>query len=365
VRAEFGITRATLGAAYGLGILIAGGAGLALAPSLDRFGARWILTVGSLVNAATLGALALAPTGTAFVAEWAIGTGIGAALTWYPVSFTVVANWFHRDRARALARLTFWGAFSSTVFYPLSALLIAHDGWRGALLALALVQLAICVPLHALVVRRHPEDSGLHPDGADTAPEAGPLAGVTARQALRTAAFWLVTAALALAAFASTAVLVVHLAFLISRGYAASLVASIAALLGLAYIPGRWLFGRLAHRVPLGRLLAATIALEAVAVAILASERNLGWVAIYVVAFGMAYGAMAPLRGALAGALFGRRAYGTIFAVQGVAISLAAALGPVVLASVADLHGYGAALWCAVAAFGAGAAVAAVPLRAR
>ena len=97
---------------------------------------------------------------------------------------------------------------------------------------------------------------------------------------------------------------------------------------------------------------------------VLARERGIAWVALYVCTFGMAYGAMAPLRGALVAALFGRRAYGTIFAAQGVGVALAAAAGPLALASLADAHGYGASLWCAALALALGAAVAAVPLRA-
>jgi MFS family permease len=363
VRAEFGAGRAMLGLAYAGSILIAGAVGIALAPALDRWGARWLLAAGSLVSAAALVALAHAPSAAAFTLEWSLGMGIGAALTWYSVSFTVVANWFHRDRARALARLTFMGAFASTIFYPLSATLIAHFGWRGALVVLAFVQLLIALPLHVLVVRRHPEDRGLHPDGDDAAAASSPQSGLTSHAALRTTTFWLVTAAIALSSFATTAVLVVHVAFLTSRGYTISTAASVAGLLGIAYIPGRWLFGRLANHVPLGRLLAATIALESLAVMVLASERGIAWVALYVFAFGMAYGAMAPLRGALVASLFGRRAYGTIFAAQGVGVAVAAAAGPLVLAAVADAHGYGTSLWCAAFALALGALVAAVPIR--
>src|SRR5260370_34421865 len=76
----------------------------------------------------------------------------------------------------------------------------------------------------------------------------------------------------------------------------------------------------------------------------------------------MGYGAMAPLRGAVVAALFGRRAYGTIFAAQGVGVALAAAAGRLILAPVADAHGYGTSLWCAALALALGALVAAVPL---
>jgi MFS family permease len=360
VRAEFGATRATLGLTYALGTLVAGIVGLLLGPILDRWGARVVLACGSLISAATLVGVARATGVASFVTVWAVGTGIGAALTWYPVTFTVVANWFDRERHVALARLTFAGAFSSTIFYPLAGALIAHYGWRDAVLVMAAIQAAVAFPLHAAFVRRRPEDLGLHPDGASQASTWHPESGVAARDALRTVAFWLVTIALGCGAFASTAVLVVHVAFLISRGYPVATTSLVVGLLGLAYLPGRWLFGRLAPHVALSRLLAATLALAAVAVALLAAERGIGSVVAYVLIFGIAYGALAPLRGALVAARFGRRAYGTIIATQGLAIALASAGGPIALGVVADRRGYATALWYAVAACAIGAFVAAL-----
>ena len=365
VRAEFGAARATLGLAYAGGALLAAIAGAAVGPIVDRRGARWVLVAGSAISAATLLGLAQARDAATFDALWIVGTGIGSALTWYPVTFTVVANWFDVDRPRALARLTFLGAFSSTIFYPLSAALIAHAGWRGALTALACVHLAIALPLHLAVVRRHPEDRGLFPDGAGAAQASHPASGTPARAALRTPTFWFLTVALGLASFAAAAVLVMHVAFMTSRGYTLGAASLLAGVLGIAYVPGRWLVGRLAATVPLGRLLAGTLALEGAAVAVLAAQRGYVWIALYVVAFGMTYGAMAPLRGTIVATLFGRRAYGTIIAVQGVAVGVAAAAGPYVLTAVADGRGYGAALWCAAFVLVAAAIVAAAaPLRA-
>lgn len=258
---------------------------------------------GSLISAAALIGIARSGDAASFTAIWALGTGIGAALTWYPVTFTVIANWFERDRALALARLTFAGALSSTIFYPLAGTLIAHLGWRHAVLVLAAIQLLVALPLHVAFVRRRPEDLGLYPDGAAQASGAHPESGANAREALGSSAFWLVTAALACGAFASTAVLLVHVAFLIARGYPVAQASFIVAVLGLAYLPGRWLFARLAPHVALARLLAGALALAGAAVAALAGERGLGWVLAYVLVFGIAYGALAPVRGALVAAL--------------------------------------------------------------
>jgi predicted MFS family arabinose efflux permease len=151
-----------------------------------------------------------------------------------------------------------------------------------------------------------------------------------------------------------------HVAFLLSRGYAIALTSSVVGFLGLAYLPGRWLFGRLAPHVPLPRMLAATLGLASAAVATLVTERNIALVFAYVLFFGIAYGALAPLRGALVAAHFGRRAYGTIIAAQGVVIAVASAAGPFALGAIADRHGYATALWYAVAALACGTLVAAV-----
>ncbi len=359
VRAEFGASRATLGFAYAAGTLIAGVVGVLLGPLLDRWGARAVLALGSLMCAATLIGIARAGDAAVFVATWAAGTGIAAALTWYPVTFTVIANWFDRDRSRALARLTFAGALSSTIFYPLAGTLVARLGWRHAVLVLAAIHLLIAFPLHLAFVRRRPEDLGLHPDGAAEASAWHPSSGASAREAVRSPAFWLVTGALACGGFATTALLLVHVAFLVGRGYPAAQASFIVGVLGLAFLPGRWLFGRLAPHVSPTRLLTGALALAGAAVATLAGERGLGWVLAYVIVFGLAYGALAPLRGALVAALFGRRAYGTIIAAQGAVIAVASAAGPFAIGAIADRRGYAVALEYAVAALACGALIAA------
>ena len=350
LRRELGWSGASIGAAYSGTLLVAALAGLALGPALDRFGARGLMSAGSLLSGVSLLLLARVHSLAAFDLLWTLGMGTGAALTWYGVSFTVVANWFDAQRPRALALLTFMGAFASPVFYPAAGLLIAAFGWRTALVVLGGVQLAVALPLHALVVRRHPEDHGLHPDGSAVRGAATPTSGVPLRAALRSAAFWLLTAALALGAFASTVVLLEQVAYLIARGYAPALAA---ALVGRDRpgLPARPLAGRArAGRLPLALQFALVFGLEAGGVAVLLAARSVGLVVAYVVVFGAAYGATAPLRGAIVAERFGRRAYGAIIAAQGVPVGIAAALGPLAAGRLIDALGYGPAFASCVAA---------------
>ena len=364
VTREFGWSRAAIGTAYAGTVLVSGCAGLGLGPALDRFGARLLMSIGSLITALSLLLLAHVQTPAQFTLVWTLGMGLGTALTLYTVSFTVVANWFERRRTDALSTLTFMGAFSSTIFYPFTGMLIGALGWRGALDVLAAVQLLIALPLHALIVRRHPEDHGLLPDGeADRGPSTA-QDGVTLADALRSASFWLLTAALALSFFAGTVVLTEHIAYLIALGYAPAFAATLAGAFGLAYLPGRWFVAYASRRISLARLFALVFAVEAFGIVLLVTQHQLPGVIGYVLTFGAAYGATAPLRGAIVAERFGRRSYGAIIAAQGVPVGIVAAAGPIVAGRLIDLAGYGPALGSSIAALALAAAVMLVPARA-
>jgi len=361
---EFGWDRASIALAYSGVVLVSGLAGLVLGPIIDRLGARLLLATGSLINGLSLLALAHVHGLPAFDLLWTFGFGVGSALTFYPVTMTVVANWFARRRTQAFSLLSIMGAFSSTITYPIAGVLIAHFGWREAVTILGIVQLVVAFPLHALVVRRRPEDIGLFPDGAPSAGTSTPESGVTYPTARRSAAFWLLTLALALGAFASTGMVLEQVAYLIARGYAPAYAATLVGLFGLAYLPGRAFIAWSGERISLALLFAAAFAIQAIGVVVLVKAPSLPGVIAYVCTFGAAYGATFPLRGALMAQRFGRRSYGAIIASQGVPVGIGAALGPVVVGRLIDAHGYATAFAACIAALVAAAAIVAIPVRA-
>jgi len=343
-------------------VLVSGLAGLALGRALDRFGARVLMSLGSLIGGLSLIATAFVHSLFVFDLLWTLGMGVATALTYYPVSFTVVANWFDRRRPQALSFLTFLGALASPFFYPLAGFALAAFGWRQAVVLMGALQIVVAFPLHALVVRRHPEDVGLHPDGAAERSEWTPESGVAFSSALRSGAFWVLTAALSLAYLASTTILLQHVAYLIARGYAPTLAATLVGFFGIAYLPGRWLVAVSSKSVSTATSLAIAFVLEAAGVALLAYARDIWWVVAYVFVFGIAYGATAPLRGAIVAERFGRRAYGTIFAAQNAIVGVFAALGPILAGRLIDVSGYLPAFFFCLAAFIAAAAITALPI---
>ena len=363
---DLGWDKAAINGAYSVTVLVSGLLGFVVGRAVDAIGARALMSAGSLILGASLLLLARVHTLGAFYLVWGLGIGLGTALTYYPVSFTVLSNWFERRRMDALSTLTFMGAFASTLFYPLNGLLVSSFGWRDAVAILGGLQLAIALPLHALVVRRHPEDVGLRPDGAPAAREhdASP-GGTSLREALGTRAFWIITTAISLSFFASTTVLIEHIAYLISRGFSPTLVSTMVGLFGLAYLPGRAVVAYFGRRIHLAALIAGALAFEAGGVALLVSAHAALGILAYIVVFGAAYGALAPLRAAIMAERFGRRAYGAIVAAQGIPIAILSAAGPVIGGRLTDVVGYRASFELCIAVLGGGAFLMLLPIASR
>jgi MFS family permease len=352
--ATFHWGRASISGAYALGLILAGLLGVPIGYLVDRRGARLLMSSGSALASFALIGLARVDALWQFYLLWSGGLGLAMALTLYPVTFTVVANWFVRKRGTALAVLTLVGGLSSPICIPLAGTLVAHVGWRTTLVVLGLAQLFIALPLHAFLLRRHPEDLGLSPDGEPALPLQAhvPLPGATLSEALGSPVFWMLTVSLALVMLGSTVVFVHQVAFMISRGTGAVLAATLSGMLGLASLPGRYVFNVLSTRISSQKLLTLSVVAQAVGIVVLVLASSLDWLILYVVVYGTAYGAFSPLRASVMADHFGRRAYGSITAVQGIPVAVCAGLGPLAAGWLYDvLHHYEMAFWLCAGAF--------------
>jgi MFS family permease len=164
MREELGWSTAVLTGAFSLSQLLNGLAGVPAGRWLDRHGPRLLMTVGSCVAMLLVLAWSRVDSLVAFYAIWA-AIGVTGAAVLYEPAFVVVANWFVKQRSRALTVLTFIAGFASVIYIPLAGWLVEAQGWRTALVTLALILGIGTIPLHALVLRRRPADIGLLPDG--------------------------------------------------------------------------------------------------------------------------------------------------------------------------------------------------------
>lgn len=343
-------TRAAMTGAFSLALLVSGVAGLFVGRWLDAHGPRLLMTVGSCAAVLLLLALSAAGNIVVFYLIWA-GLGLVMAAVFYEPAFAAIATWFTRRRSRALTIITFVGGFASVIYIPLITWLIRTQGWRAALVSLAVILAITTIPLHAFVLRRRPQDLGLLPDGGpvDSRQQAaGSASGlstqhdrqmvlstqhseksVRAQDAIRSASFRWLTCAFCLAFLANVAVTVHLIPYLTDHGFSATFAASMAGLIGILALPGRLIFTPLGTYVP-RRFVAAGIFLsQTLGLVVLITVQSTLGVILFVILFGIGFGAITPARAALVAEMYGPREYGTISGVLALFVTGARSVAPV------------------------------------
>lgn len=367
MQGELGWSRAQITGAFSLALLLSGLAAVPVGRLLDRYGARGVMTAGSI--AATLLVIGWSRVYSlwSLYLVWA-GLGITMAAILYEPAFAVVTTWFIRRRQRALTILTFGGGLASVIFVPIATALSERYGWRSALLALAIVLAVTTIPLHALVLRRRPRDLGLVPDGHAPSDDPQPRHlshGVSARSALRGGAFWWLAVAFATSVLATVAINVHLFAFLAERGFSPGFRATATALIGGSQIPGRLIFTPLGARLSIRKVAALLFVMQAVALLLLLAFPVTWGVLLFAVLFGAGSGALTPARAAIVADLYGALHYGSINGVLALLTTIARSIAPVSAGLMYSLTGSYVPLWWTLAALTLGGMAAMLCVRDR
>jgi MFS family permease len=251
--------------------------------------------------------------------------------------------------------------------FPLVGWAVQAWGWRGAWMGVGVAIAAVLAPLAALVVRRSPEAVGLAPDSdagtvrGGSRPEApATLNGYTWTAALAMPSFWVFATGTALYGLVASGIGLFNESILAERGFGPDVYYQTLAVTAMTALAGNFLGGWLSHRVPLGRLMAASQAILAGGVFALPWVGTLAHVMAWAAAMGVGGGLVMVLFFSVWGRLFGRAHLGRI---QGVAQALtvvASAVGPLLLAWGVARTGSYAGVFHALAAVIAASALSAL-----
>jgi MFS family permease len=200
------LNRKELGLAFSIFSLMAGLPGPLVAKSINKFGIRFTLVVGTLLS--SLGSLLMALfVKTTFEAILILGiiVGSGAAMAGTIAPQVGMARWFHKKRARAMSMLLTASGIGGFIAVPSLNGVIAHFGsWRAAWVCMSVMSLSAAI-VSAIFVKESPAQVGQLPDG-DVEPDlSAGVAAPTARtsgvykttedwtlgQALRSSTLWL------------------------------------------------------------------------------------------------------------------------------------------------------------------------------
>lgn len=337
MEADFGWSRAEVTGALSLATLISGILAIPVGYWLDKHGARALMTVGSLGASILVFAWAQTDNLLMFYVIWAlIGVMMSAVL--YEPAFVVAAKWFENRRGQAMTIITFAAGFASTIFLPLTEWLNRNYGRQDAIMILGAILLICTAPLHGFILRRRPQDLGLEPDGtpppsaSESDTETSPIRikniSVSMGKAVRSQTFWWLTLAFSFSSLSALAIRTHFYPYLIDNGYDSSFAAGLGGAIGVMQVAGRVLFAPLDARYS-GRTLSIGIfALLGISLMILYTIQSTFGVILFVIVFGMAFGAVTLVRPVIIAQYYGSAQYGRISSVMATFLTFAGTIAP-------------------------------------
>src|SRR5439155_12751552 len=153
MRTDLGISSTALFGAYSASLVVGAIVAPPVGRAIDRLGGRRVMSIGSIVAGIALLAIAHVHSLPALYLAWGLA-GIAMAMTMYDAAFATLSQHSGTSYRAALTALTLMGGLASTVFWPTSLKGLEWVGWRDTIVFFALLQLAICLPLHLAFVPR-------------------------------------------------------------------------------------------------------------------------------------------------------------------------------------------------------------------
>ena len=335
---DLGLQVPTVYLAFTLAMLVSAAFGPSSGRAIDRWGGRPVLLVTNLVFAAGIGALAMAQGPVSLFAAWIIiGVGMGSGL--YEAAFAALVRLYGRESRNAITGITLIAGFASTVGWPLSTIMEAEIGWRGACWGWALMHLIIGLPLNASIPRAAPRQEAITatPDDTPHSDAQAPASAATHR------AMALLACSFALSWFVATA-MAAHLPRMLQLGGTTLATAvAVGALIGPAQVAARLAeFGFMRHVHPMISARLAVLGHPLGALAFLVFGAPAAF------AFGLLHGAgnglMTIAKGTLPLVLFGPHGYGERSGILMVPARIAPAFAPWLFGMCLDRWGSDA-LW--------------------
>ena len=317
----------------GITLLLLTGAvlGPAIGKRLDVQGTRGAMCIGAVACAIGLGLLALAQGPVSYLAAWVV-IGIGHAFSLANVGSVTVAQLMGERTRRVIGLMMLATGLSSTVFWPLTAVLTEAYGWRATWLVFAALQIVIVMPIYAMIPRL--SVPAVEPGATPAALPGSATDGGRVPVAQRRAAFWLVALVFSASGLVSWG-LPLHLIDLLRQaGIGATEAVAIAALSGPATLLARLVDATVGDRFPVEQTALAGLLLGPLSLMLLVWAPGVPLAAAaFVICFSAAMGVISVARATLPLALFGRGGIGALLGRLTVPQNLAFAASPLLFAA--------------------------------
>jgi len=280
---------------------------------LDRYGARRVLLIGSVLFAIATAMQAYITSSLLviyllFACKSLMSSGLS------PVSYAAaVSKWFDRRRGLALGVALAGVGLGTSIVPPIVATLIAHYGWRFAYVGLGLVVLVLG-GLSALLFIREPDpQERVQERVAMPHLASGALPGYDFVAVLKGGRFWALAFAFLLGVVALNGTLTQIVAMLTDRGVPLQIATRDLAVSGIAAIVGRITSGWCVDRYHGPYVAVGFFILPMIGTLCFASGAGEPWPIMGALLCGAALGGEIDLMGFFVSRYFGLKSYGKIF----------------------------------------------------
>ena len=354
---ETGWTRAGISGAMTVGFIVMGVAGFFWGTLTDRIGARPVVLVAAIVLG--LGLFIASRADNLLVFQFAYGGLVGASGgAFFAPLIATTLGWFDKNRSLAVSLVSLGGGVAPMTITPLATVLIENFGWRDAMSMTAIVATILIIPA-AFLIRRAPEAVAAAPSPASDVAPAEPRPSNMAA-IFRTPQFFVLAGVFFLCCAAHSGPIFHTVSYAMLCGASALAAASIYSVEGFAGLFGRLIFGVVADRIGVKRVIVAGLLLQAVGIYLYIYVSELPHFYMLALVLGLVYGGVMPLYSVLARDYFGPKVMGTVLGGITMTSSIGMAFGPVgggwLFDTFGDYH------WLYVASAGVGLAAAALAL---
>lgn len=287
---------------------------------VDRYGARPVLLTGAIIIGLGLILLSRMNSLLMFYLIYAL-VSLGTTTCGNTAIMAAVAKWFQRKVSIAIG-ITICGFGSSGLMVPIVVRLVDTYGWRTGITVLGIGVFVITIPL-TLLIRSHPEQHGLLPDGAvnnvisereNTTPMDMTTSGMTARKALKTRTFWHIALVFSVQWMVASAIITHIMPYLNSLDISRATAGFAASAVPITSIFGRLGFGWLGDKLNKKHLTAigfTLMSLGILAFGFVSGEEK--WLLLlFLIPFGIGFGGLNTMRGVLLTEYYGRKSFATI-----------------------------------------------------
>lgn len=341
LQTQFGWSKTQVSGAFAMARAESGILGPAQGWAIEKFGPRIIMTVGIIMFGCGFIALSYVESIIQYYAAFAV-LAVGSSLGGFMTLATTTTNWFSRRRATAMGLMMTGMGIGGFLLVPLVTWGLAEHGWRATAFASGVAILVVGIPV-AQLMRHSPERYGMLPDGVKAkfkggkAEPAPAITGFTAKQALKTQAFWMLSLSHGAALLVVGAALLHQIPHMVedmglSDGTAAAIVSALAIIVVVGQLFGGFIGDRINKRVGIAGCMLA----HAAGFAIFAVSTSLLGAIAFAVLHGMAWGVRAPLINAIRADYFGRASYATIMGFMSLFVMIGMTTGPLFAAWLAD-----------------------------